>query len=65
MWNLVAFHAEMMGDIMYLHQVLKQQDAAQFIEAVVKEINGHMNNNHWELLKQDSVPDDVQIVPSV
>ncbi len=30
----MAFHAEMMGDIMYLQQALKQQDAPQFAEAV-------------------------------
>jgi hypothetical protein len=65
MQNLVSFHAEMMGDIMYLHQALKQEDAPQLVEAVVREINGHVENNHWELVKRDSVPDDAQIVPSV
>jgi hypothetical protein len=65
MSNPVAFHAEMMGDIIYLHQALKQRDASQFVDAVVREINGHVENNHWELVKWDSVPDDAQIVPSV
>ncbi len=41
MWHPIAFHAEMMGDIMYLHQALKQDDSAEFIQAVVKEINDH------------------------
>ena len=50
---------------MYLHQALKQKDASQFVDAVVKEINGHVDNEHWQLVKRDSVPDDVQIVPSV
>jgi hypothetical protein len=27
----IAFHAEMMGDIMYLQQVLKQPDAKEFV----------------------------------
>jgi hypothetical protein len=65
MQNPVSFHAKMMGDIMHLHQALKQEDASQFVEAVVREINGHVENNHWELVKRDSVPDDAQIVPSV
>jgi hypothetical protein len=39
MRNPVAFHAEMMGDIMYVHQALKQKDASQFVDAVVREIN--------------------------
>ncbi len=35
MQNPVSFHAEMMGDIMYLHQALKQRDSSQFVDAVV------------------------------
>ena len=65
MRNPIAFHAEMMGDIMYLHQALKQKDASQFVDAVITEINGHVENEHWKLVKRDSVPDNVQIVPSV
>jgi hypothetical protein len=51
MSNPIAFHAEMMGDIMYLNQALCQQDAAHFIEAVITEINGHFDNKHWQLTK--------------
>jgi hypothetical protein len=65
MRNPVAFHAEMMGDIMYLHQALKQKDASQFVDAVVQEINGHVDNELWDLVKRDSVPNNVQIVLSV
>jgi hypothetical protein len=57
MRNPVAFYAEMMGDIMYLHQALKQKDASQFVDAIVREINGHVDNEeHWNLVKRDSVP---------
>ncbi len=65
MRNLIAFHAEVTGNIMYLHQALKQKDASQFVDAVVREINGHVENEHWKRVKRDSVPDDVQIVLSV
>jgi len=65
MGNPVAFHAEMMGDIMYLHQALQQDDASEFVKAVVQEINGHVENEHWALVKRDTVPEDAQIVPSV
>jgi hypothetical protein len=37
--NPIAFHAEMMGDIMYLQQALKQPDAKEFFQAVIKEVN--------------------------
>jgi hypothetical protein len=65
MQNPIAFHAKMMGDIMYYHQALQQLDAKQFADAVVKEVNGHVDNKHWELVKQEEVPEDAQIVPSV
>ncbi len=38
----IAFLAEMMGDVMYLHQALRQPDAREFMEAVIKEVNGHI-----------------------
>jgi hypothetical protein len=55
----------MMGDIMYLQQALKQPDAKEFVQAVIKEVNGHMDSNNWMLQKQSNVPEDVRIVPSV
>ena len=54
-----------MGDIMYLQQVLRQSDAKEFVQAVVKEVNGHVDSNNWTLKKRHEVPDDAQIVPSV
>jgi hypothetical protein len=65
MRNPIAFHAEMMGDIMYLQQALRQPNAKEFVQAVVKEINGHVDCDNWTLKKRSEVPDDVQIVPSV
>jgi len=32
-----AFHAEMMGDIMYFQQAMNQPDKQQFVKAVIKE----------------------------
>jgi hypothetical protein len=65
MRNPIAFHAEMMGDIMYLNQALRQPDAKEYVTAVVKEINGHVENKNWELVPRDTVPEDAQIVPYV
>jgi hypothetical protein len=63
--NQIAFHAEMMGDIMYYDQALQQPDAKQFASAIVKEINGHVDNKYWTLVKQKDVPKEAQVVPSV
>ncbi len=61
----IAFLAEMMGDIMYLHKALHQPDAREFLEAVIKEVNGHINNNHWKLIPRTEVPEGTEVVPSV
>jgi hypothetical protein len=63
MRNPIAFHAEMMGDIMYLQQALKQPNAKKFFQAVIKEVNEHVDSNNWMLQKQNKVPEDVRIVP--
>jgi hypothetical protein len=42
----IAFLAEMMGDVMYLHQVLCQPDSEEFVEAIIKEVNDQVDNNH-------------------
>ena len=34
-----------MGDIMYFHQAIKQPDASSFVQAVVKEVGGHVTIN--------------------
>jgi hypothetical protein len=65
MRNPIAFHAEMMGGIMYYHQALQQPDAHQFAKAIVKEVNGLVESNHWQLIKRKDVPEDAQVVPSV
>ncbi len=49
MRNPVAFQAEMMGDIMYLQQVLGQPDSKEFEQAIKKEANGHMECNNRTL----------------
>jgi hypothetical protein len=63
MQNPIAFHAEMMGDILYLQQALRQPDAKEFVQAVIKEVNRHVDCNNWTLKKRSKVPEDVQIVP--
>jgi hypothetical protein len=65
MRNPIMFHAEMMGDIMYRHQALQQPDSQQFTNAIVKEVNGHVENKHWQLIKRKDVPEDAQVVLSV
>jgi hypothetical protein len=61
----IAFLAEMMGDVMHLHQALRQPDACQFVSSVVKEINGHVDRKHWVVTPRSEVPEDTDVMPSV
>ena len=61
----IAFLSEMNGDTMYFHQAMRQDDSADFVEAVVKEINGHVENKHWELIPAHDVPDGEEVIPPV
>ncbi len=61
----ISFLAEMMGDVMYLHQVLRQPDSKELVEAIIKEGNGHVDNDHWKLILRMEVPEGTEVVPSV
>ncbi len=50
---------------MFLHQALHQPDAMGFVEAVIKEVNGHIDNNHWKLTPCTEVPEGTEVVLSV
>jgi hypothetical protein len=55
----------MMGDVMYLHQALRQPDSKESVEAVIKEVSGHIDNDHWKLIPHTEVPEGTEVVPSV
>ena len=61
----IAFHAEMQGDTMYYHQAMRQADSKEFVKAIVKEVNGHVDSDNWELVKRSQVPSEQQVIPSV
>ena len=41
---------------MYFAWAIKQPDRKQFVDAIVKEVNGHVENWNWELIKRSEVP---------
>jgi hypothetical protein len=61
----IVFLTEMMGDIIYLHQALHKLDTRELVEAAIKEINYHINNNHWKLIPRTEVPEDTEVMPSL
>jgi hypothetical protein len=50
---------------LHLHQALRQPDAREFVEAVIKKVNSHIDNDHWKLIPRTEVPEGTEVVPSV
>ena len=46
----MAFLAEIQGYTIYFHQAIAQEDSGDFVEPVVKKVNGHIDNAHWKLV---------------
>jgi hypothetical protein len=65
MHHPIAFFAEMMGDVMHLHQALWQLKACQFVDFVIMGINGHVDHKHWVVTPRSEVPKDTNVLPSV
>jgi len=61
----IAFLSEMLGNVMHLHQALRQPDSRNFVDSVIKEINGHVDLKHWEVTPQADIPEDTDILLSV
>ena len=61
----VAFLAKLCTDAMYFAQAICQSDGRKFVEAIVKEVNGHVDNQNWRLIKRKEVPDGKPIQQSV
>jgi hypothetical protein len=60
----IAFLSEMLGNVMHLHRALRQPDSRQFVDLVIKEINGHVDQKHWEVTPRADVPKDTDVLPS-
>jgi len=53
------------SDMMYLHQVLKQPDQQQFLEAMDEEIKAHTNGKPWEIIPGSQEPTSLMNLPMV
>jgi hypothetical protein len=62
---LLAYKAKVDPNMMYLHEALKQPDRANFIKAMVKEIEDQQANGNWKIKKRSKVPQRVLVLPAV
>ena len=44
------------NDCYTFREMLKEDDAAEFIEAMKVEVTAHETRDHWEVVKRSSVP---------
>ena len=44
---------------------VKNNNSDQVVDAVVKEINVHVDSKSWELVNIEDVPKDAEIIPSI
>ena len=65
MMDPIAFKANGDPDNMYYHQAIRAPDKEDFMKAIVKEINDHINGNHWALIPREEVPKGEKILDSV
>jgi hypothetical protein len=52
-------------DTMYLEEAMKQKDRQQFIQAMYKELEDHINRKHWIIVPLKSVPSHKKPLPMV
>ncbi len=52
-------------DIMYYHQAINEDDAPEFINAIINKINNHVEQKHWKLVPRESIPSKHKILPAV
>ena len=62
---LLAFKANADPDTMYMHEVLKELDRAQFIKAMLNEVSDQKGNVNFLIISKSEVPKDVKILPAV
>ena len=63
--NPIAFVASADPDIMYYHQAMREPDHEQFQRSVLKEIQDHKTNQHWEVIPKQDMPPNNKLLDMV
>lgn len=61
----IAYKASTNPDVMYYHEAMKAPDSKQFTQALINEVNAHIEGEHWEMIPKKSVPEGEVILDSV
>ena len=63
--SILAFKATANPDMLYYHEAMKQPDKKHFIQAMETELDENFENNNFEVVHMNQVPQDATILPSV
>lgn len=63
--DLMTYSATSYPDTMHFDQGMREPDRDQFLHAVIKEVNDHIDRNHRQLVPGSSVPQGMKVLPSV
>ena len=62
--DTIAFKASGDPDSMHYHQAMRAPDKGHFINAMIKEVEDHVQRKHWELIPISEVPPGTKILDS-
>ena len=58
-------YQNMMTAIAHFDEAMNQPDAIEFVKAIIKEINEHVDNGNWELVPRNMVSEGANPVLSM
>lgn len=61
--SIHVFKATSDPDTLYYHEAMRDPNAQQFKDAMVKEVKAHTEKQHWEIIRRDQVPEEEIILP--
>jgi Reverse transcriptase (RNA-dependent DNA polymerase)/GAG-pre-integrase domain len=61
----MALAARSDPDILYLNEALAADDRAEFVRAMDKEVQAHVENKNWEIVLRSDIPKDKKVLPAV
>ena len=62
---LMAYKSTTYPDYMYPHEAMKQEDKAEFLKSMLKEVRDQMDNGNLSIIKINQVPKGSTILPCV
>jgi hypothetical protein len=56
--RMMSLAASSYPDILYLHEALAADDRVEFIKAMQREVQAHVENKNWALVKRTEIPNE-------